>query len=104
MLKTVASGGCVTWKTQFESAAGSQLPFPACDATMLTVPVPVKVSAVPPEIDPGPAPTANATGSPLEAVAASETQLVDHWSAIGGKSIVWLAGSTVTLTSNATAS
>ena len=44
-----------------------------------------------PEIEPGPAPTANVTGRPLDAVAERITVFVVTWSAMAGKSVVWSA-------------
>ena len=61
---------------------------------MLTAPVPLNVRFVPPEIEAGPAPTANDTSSPLVAVAASPTASVVTLSPIAGKLIVWLACAT----------
>ena len=72
----------------FVAAAGNQSASPACDATTLTVPAPVKLRFVPPPIVPGPEATAKATGSPELAVAASPTTLVVHCAPGSGKSTV----------------
>ena len=72
----------------FVAAAGSQSASPACVATTLTVPAPVKLRFVPPPIVPGPDATAKVVGSPELAVAASPTTLVVHWAPGSGKSTV----------------
>ena len=77
--------------------AGFQLPLPACDATIETLPAPVNVRFVPPAIEAGPEPTAKETGSPLEAVAASPTASVVSRLPIAGKLIVWLLLTAVTV-------
>ena len=74
---------------EFVAAADSQSTSPACVATTLTVPAPVKVRLVPPPIDPGPAATENVTGSPELAVAARPTRLVVHCGPGSGKATVW---------------
>ena len=70
----------------FVAAAGSQSASPACVATTLTVPAPVKLKSVPPLIVPGPETTEKVTGNPELAVAASPTTLVVHWAPGSGKS------------------
>ena len=79
------------------SGAGFQLLSPACEATMVTSPAPVKVRVVPPLMLPGPRRTAKLTGRPLEAVAERFTVAVVAWSEIWGKSIVWSCGGAPTL-------
>ena len=78
-------------------AAAFQFASPAWLATMLTAPVPLNVRFVPPEIEAGPAPTANDTSSPLVAVAASPTASVVTLSPIAGKLIVWSAFAAATV-------
>ena len=58
-------------------------------ATMLTLPTPLKVRFVPPEIEAGPLSTLNDTGRPEEAVAASPTISVVTLFPMVGKSMVW---------------
>ena len=74
-------------KVRETSGAGFQLPLPACEAVIVTLPVPVKVRVVPARL-PGPLATAKLTGSPLDAVAANATTLAVVWSGMEGKSIV----------------
>src|SRR5574344_1530915 len=62
---------------------------------MLTTPGPVKARFVTSAMTAGPDATSNATGSPLDAVAASVTVLVTQWLPMAGKSIVWPALVTV---------
>lgn len=69
--------------------AGFHLSLPDCEATIETVPVPVKVRFVPPEIVAGPLPTANETNRPELAVADKRTTLVVVWDPIAGKVMVW---------------
>ena len=71
--------------------AGFQSALPACEATMLTVPAPVKTSAVPLEIAAGPEPTAKVTPRPLDAVAESASTLVASCAPIGANEMVWFA-------------
>jgi len=84
----------VTAKLLVRVGAAFQLLSPAWSAAMRTVPPPVKVRLVPPEMAAGPSMTANETSRPLEAVAASSSALVVSWSAMAGKVIAWSAGAT----------
>ena len=66
---SAACGALATIKVCVALAAAFQFASPACEATTATSPAPVNVRFVPPEMLPGPLPTANATASPLDAVA-----------------------------------
>ncbi len=73
---------------------------PACEATTLTVPVPVKVSRAPvPSRTAGPAATAKLTGSPLDVLAAKSTCPVVHCVPGFGNAITWSAFSTTRMAS-----
>ena len=78
----------VTLNVLVKSGAGLQLTSPTCEATILTLPAPVKVRLVPPAMLAGPLATAKLTASPLDAVAARPTWSVVTLSPMAGKSMV----------------
>ena len=99
-VSALSSGVGYSYATPQERTTGTaafQSVDPACEAATDTRPVPVNQRLVPSEIRAGPAATANVTGRPLEAVADNVTTFVFHWSASGGKSIVWKPFSTTRL-------
>ena len=79
--------GRITLNVRETSGAGFHAPLPACEATIVTLPSPVKVRVAPARL-PGPLATAKLTGSPLDAVAAKATTPAVVWSGMDGKSIV----------------
>ena len=62
------AGAVATAKLWFTTVAALQLLLPVCDASMVTVPVPVNVTVLPLMVA-GPETTRNDTGKPEDAVA-----------------------------------